>query len=164
MSGRFSYVVDCEWNSPTRELLSMAIVPLWPSVAGERTGPVDDPTHEFYETIQHSGESIDPFVQEQVLPVLGKVQIPRREFQGKLEAFLRDRHVSRLLFDWPEDIAYFCNALITGPGTRLLLPRHLQMENVTGLDSYSEVPHNALHDARGMAYLLRKHFRRMAAH
>lgn len=51
--------------------------------------------------------------------------------------------------DWPEDVAHFCNFLITGPGTRIDTPP-LTFEVRRDLDAVSKIPHNALEDARAM--------------
>jgi hypothetical protein len=55
-----------------------------------------------------------------------------------------------IIADWPEDISHFCNALLTGPGTRLNTPR-LTMEVRRDLHGDSKIPHNALEDARAIA-------------
>ena len=55
-----------------------------------------------------------------------------------------------IIADWPEDISHFCNALLTGPGTRLNAPR-LTMEVCRDLHGDSKIPHNALEDARAIA-------------
>ena len=49
----------------------------------------------------------------------------------------------------PEDIAHFCQSLIVGPGARINTP-HLTMEIRRDLDAVSEIPHNALSDARAI--------------
>lgn len=55
--------------------------------------------------------------------------------------------------DWPEDIAQFCNLMITGPGdmvdVRHVTFRLVPMSNFSTAAN-SRVPHNALHDARAL--------------
>ena len=55
--------------------------------------------------------------------------------------------------DWPDDIAYFCRLLVTGPGQIVSTGtlRFLFLDN-TGFSTAenSRVPHNALHDARAL--------------
>lgn len=49
-----------------------------------------------------------------------------------------------------EDIAFFCKVLICGPGVRLNTPP-LTLEIRRDLDGIpSDLPHNALHDARAL--------------
>jgi len=69
-------------------------------------------------------------------------------FQYKLQAFLGRYTSVHVIADWPEDIKHFCDALITGPGMRLNTPP-LTM-TIMRFDSVSELPHNALADARGI--------------
>ena len=58
-----------------------------------------------------------------------------------------------IIADWPEDIAQFCNLLVTGPGEmielRRLTFRVVPMNNFSTAAN-SRVPHNALHDARAL--------------
>lgn len=164
MDRRYLFVVDCEFNSMNGELLSMAIVPLWPSeTAGDTAG-----SREFYEVLEHDHLQIHPWVAENVIPVMNKTSVNMQNFQINLERFLKEHHVKHLYFDWPDDIAYFSRALITGPGTRIKVPGNLRMEFVPGINCPSEVPHNALHDARGVAWsisrLLTEQTRRALAH
>ena len=49
--------------------------------------------------------------------------------------------------DWPEDIEHFCAALICGPGMRINTPP-LTMEIRRDLNGASQLPHNALADAK----------------
>ena len=57
------------------------------------------------------------------------------------------------LADWPEDIAQFCNLLMTGPGMMIPIPplrfQLLRLPNFSTAAN-SAVPHNALHDARAL--------------
>lgn len=124
--------IDCEFNEFGGELISMALA----AENGE----------EFYEVLPC--DSPKPWVKEHVMPILGKEPISINEFQGQLKEFLnRFRHV-HIVADWPEDIAFFCKALITGPGMRLNTPP-LTME-VVRVDAESMLPHNALADAQGL--------------
>ena len=72
--------------------------------------------------------------------------------QCSLRLWLAQFDAVHIVADWPEDIAHFCKALITGPGYRLDTPP-LTME-VLRIDAGSELPHNALADARGIRDML----------
>ena len=124
--------IDCEFNSYKGELISMALV--------------SETSHAFYEVLPLP-ENIDPWVRENVIPVLEKKPLAsREEFQMYLEEWLNRFNTIHLIADWPEDIQYFCEALITGPGERMSTPP-ITLEIRRDLDAKSTVPHNALHDA-----------------
>ena len=58
-----------------------------------------------------------------------------------------------IVADWPEDIAQFCNLLMTGPGEMVAVPRlTFELVPLGGFSTAanSAVPHNALHDARAL--------------
>lgn len=127
--------LDCEFNSFGGELISIALVST-------------DPARVFYEALQITSP-VDPWVAEHVMPILMVQQMPVEWVQGGLQAFLSQWPEVHIIADWPEDIAYFCKLCITGPGKRIRLPR-LTFEIVT-IDAPSDLPHNALFDAKGIA-------------
>jgi len=89
------------------------------------------------------------WVAEHVIPVLGKPPEYQSEFKRKLSAFLCQYPAVHIVADWPDDIRYFCEAVITGPGTRVKLPS-LTFElrfDLPDTASVSALPHNALADA-----------------
>jgi hypothetical protein len=124
--------IDCEFNEFQGDLISLALV--------------DEDGREWYEVLPC--ENPGPWVAKHVLPILGKPAIDRRYFQSLLQEFLCRYPSVHIIADWPEDIAHFCQALITGPGMRLNTPP-LTME-VVRIDAESELPHNALADAHGI--------------
>jgi hypothetical protein len=124
--------IDCEWNSFDEDLISMALV--------SETGA------EFYEVLECTEPH--PWVLEHVIPVLNKDSISFKSFQDKLNKYLLQFDSINIIADWPEDIEKFCSVLITGPGERLHSPP-LSMQ-ILRIDSESELPHNALEDARGI--------------
>ena len=134
--------IDCEWNGDGGELLSLALI--------------DENGRQFYAAVRPTEEP-DPWVAANVLPVLEAPGIPApilcadtRELARYLCSHLTDYSAIHVVADWPEDIARFCQALIIGPGQRISTPP-LTMEVNRGIDStLSEVPHNALADARAM--------------
>ena len=80
-------------------------------------------------------------------------RLPRRDAAHALERYLGHDEQPLIVADWPEDVAQFCNLLITGPGDMVEL-RNLTFQ-VTPMSNFStaansKVPHNALHDARAL--------------
>jgi len=124
--------LDCEFNGFGGELISMALV----ASDGQ----------EFYEVLacEHPVE----WVTENVMPILGKYPVSLLEFQHKLEEFLCQYEQPVVVADWHEDIKYLCDSIIVGPGMRLNVPEMVFM--VKNIEAPSEVPHNALEDARGI--------------
>jgi len=125
--------IDTEFNSFGGELMSIALV------AKDFT--------DFYEELKLP-EIIHPWVAENVVPLLHNTPITRILLQNRLERFLRNYNHVNIIADWPEDIRYFCDLLITGPGTRIQYPR-MTLE-IVKIDSHSEKPHHALYDAVGL--------------
>jgi hypothetical protein len=126
--------IDTEFNEFRGSLISMALV----AESGE----------EFYEVLHC--ENPGPWVAVNVMPILNKEPVSVQEFQHKLHAFLMQFDSVHVVADWPEDIAHFCNALITGPGMRMDTPT-LTMAVDRSLEAVSALPHNALEDARAIA-------------
>lgn len=125
--------IDTEFNGFGGELISMALV----SECGK----------EFYEVLP-CAEPVS-WVAENVIPVLGKEPIDLEQMQAGLQGWLHQFPAIHVIADWPEDIQHFCKVLICGPGMRLNTPP-LTMEVRRDLDSTSDIPHNALADARGI--------------
>lgn len=125
--------LDCEFNEFKGELISMALVA--------------DDGQEFYEVLECRNPG--PWVKQHVMPILNKPPVPLHIFQSILQTFLMKFETIEVIADWPEDIKHFCDALITGPGLRLNTPP-LQM-TIYRVDTASQLPHNALADARGIA-------------
>lgn len=130
--------IDCEFNGFGGKLISMALVPelqQW---------------HSFYQVLPLSYYGpVNPWVQANVIPVLYKDPCKSIiQFQLKLKEFLSQYVEVTIIADWPDDIKYFCEALITGPGCRMSTPI-LNMKIVRD-DTVSAIPHNALEDAKAM--------------
>ena len=133
--------IDCEYNGMNGQLLSMALV------------PIDKQFEPFYQ--EHViYEPITEWVSENVIPKLNQftigrdLRIPcdRLQFQASLMMYLNQYDSLHLIADWPDDIKYFCDLLITGPGMRIDTPS-LTMEIRRDLDCISTNPHHALADA-----------------
>jgi len=116
--------------------MSMALVP-----AGNEP--------EFYCEIEMT-DQLDPWVAANVVPHLTQAPVTYSEFQQRLCQYLINMENILIIADWPDDIRYFCEALITGPGERINIPSVIKFELDLSIDYVSAVPHNALHDARGI--------------
>lgn len=99
--------IDCEWNGFKGGLISMAIV--------------DEAGDYFYEVL-HCPNPCD-WVSQHVIPVLKKSPVERSEFEESLRNFLSRYDEITLIADWPEDIAHFCQVIVTKPLSRMGLPR-----------------------------------------
>ena len=146
------YFLDTEYNGIGGALLSLALVP--------------DEGDELYLTFK-TDEAIVDWVQQHVVPYLDSVpeqlgcpRLDRAEAAHALEHYLRHDEDAVIIADWPEDVAQFCNLMITGPGDmvdiRHLTFRLLPLSNFSTAEN-SRVTHNSLHDARA----LRDHYRSM---
>lgn len=122
--------LDCEFNGYKGELISMALV-------------VNDFTH-FYEVLECPNPV--PWVAENVMPILGKEPISLNRFRSKLEKFINQYDSLVIIADWPDDIKYFCDVIITGPGDAIATPEQLSFV-LKRVDTVSKQPHNALADA-----------------
>jgi hypothetical protein len=146
------YFLDTEYNGIAGALLSLALVP--------------DDGEELYITLK-TEEPILAWVQDHVIPYLDMVphqlvwpRLDRASAADALERYLRHDESPLIVADWPEDVAQFCNLMVTGQGDMIDLRdvtfRLLPLSNFSTAAN-SEVPHNALHDARA----LRDHYRSM---
>jgi len=123
--------IDTEFNEFRGALISLALV--------------DEDGREFYEVLECKKPG--PWVAANVMPVLGQTPIPIGLLQQRLQAWLSLYPFVHVIADWPEDIEHFCRVLITGPGLRINSPP-LCMEVRRDLDAISQLPHNALADAK----------------
>ena len=127
--------IDTEFNEFKGDLISLALV----AETGE----------EFYEVLECKNPG--PWVAEHVMPILEKDPIDRDLFQTKLQHFLFSFKDITIVADWPDDIKYFCESLITGPGEAMNHPPITFVLDRKLSSGDSKVPHNALHDARAIA-------------
>lgn len=133
------YFLDTEFNGFGGELLSIGIVPL--------TG-----SREFYEAVEYELIRLDPWVRDNVIPFIDKKPIPHSVLQHRLAAFFSQDSSPVIVVDWPDDIKYFCDLLITGPGQMLLTP-NFTFELRRELDcATAAIRHNALSDAIALRY------------
>jgi hypothetical protein len=96
----------------------------------------------------------DPWVHEHVVPLLEGPRLSWGQFQIDMETYIR-RCGADITFvaDWPDDIAWVCRALLTGPGRIMSSPRRLNFiidRNLPDTSEHSATPHHALCDARAL--------------
>ena len=129
--------IDTEFNDFRGALISMALV--------------SDDGREWYEALPCTDPS--PWVAQNVMPIIGKTALAdSAQLALSLFAFLSAFDSVHIVADWPEDISHFCNALIVGPGQRIITPP-LMFEvrpDLPDTASTSALPHNALEDARAL--------------
>jgi hypothetical protein len=129
--------LDTEFNGFGGKLISMALVPENPEV------------REFYKELEIR-DQLEPWVRENVVPHLILAPCSNHEFQQALGQYLWEIGECTIIADWPDDIRYFCESLIVGPGQMLGFVPNLKFELDQGINYNSVVPHNALHDARAI--------------
>jgi hypothetical protein len=139
------YFLDTEYNGVAGALLSLALVP--------------DDGEELYLTIE-SEDPLEPWVERHVLPYLATVPehlrappMCRLDAARTLSHYLAADPEPLIVADWPEDLALINALLVTGPGTMVDVPSlRFQYLALVGFSTAanSEVPHNALHDARAL--------------
>ena len=140
------YFLDCEYNGFGGALLSLALVP-------------EDRGEEFYALVTCT-EPLVEWVQRNVQPFLNHVPVAHqhppqdpKEVAEQLSSWLAGFSDVEIVADWPEDIALFCRLLMTGNGQMVPVPRlTFRLWKLPGFSTArnSQVPHNALHDARSL--------------
>lgn len=140
------YFLDCEYNGFGGALLSLALVP-------------EDGGEELYLTFDCAGP-FDPWVERNVMPYLDHVpdalRLPRvgREPAARAIAmYLAHDDEPEIVADWPSDIELFCGLLSIAPGRMVAISqlgfRLIRLGSFSPAEN-SDVPHNALHDARAL--------------
>ena len=126
--------LDTEFNGFGGKLMSMALV------------PEDDRIRAWYCELEIK-DQLDPWVKENVAPHMIMVPSTRSQFQSSLSSYLLQFPYITIVADWPDDIRYFCESLISGPGERISIPTLIKFELDLDIEYDSNVPHNAYHDA-----------------
>ncbi len=129
--------LDTEFNGFGGKLISMALV------------PENNTIPEFYVELEIK-DQLEPWVRENVVPHLFLNPYSYTKFQSALAQYLNLAGDCTIVADWPDDIRYFCESLITGPGERIALRNNIKFELDFSIEYESLVPHNALHDARAI--------------
>lgn len=132
--------LDTEFNGFGGELMSLGLVP-------------EDPAFpEFYRVVKWTAP-VDPWVQQHVVPFLGRPPEEREAVADDLAAFLGGFNHPVVVADWPDDFSHLMGLLITGPGLMVPAPDFdMEFRRLSGFNtaSTSRVPHNALEDARAL--------------
>jgi hypothetical protein len=142
------YYLDTEFNEFGGDLISLALV--------------SEDEDELY--ISTPCARPGDWVRQNVIPILKCTGAEPVEVEPDIIGLMiagylhRDRSPT-IIADWPDDIRYFCQALITGPGQMVNIPR-LTFE-LARVDAYPSqlagaVQHNALWDARALRALFHK--------
>ena len=138
------YYLDCEFNGYRGELISLALV----SQDGD----------ELYLANRKRREASIEWVSLNVEPIIGHPSwIELRNFGFAIEQFLHGDPLPHIVADWPDDIRYLCECLITGPGEMVKIPAlRCDVERVDAYptDLHGAVQHNALWDARALKFKL----------
>lgn len=129
--------LDTEFNGFGGGLISMALV------------PEDTSRPEFYCELEMR-EQLHPWVKDNVVPHLMLLPITHNQFQTALAKYLWQFGDIEIVADWPDDIRYFCESLITGPGLCINTPNPIRFTLDQSIQYQSAVPHNALYDARAI--------------
>lgn len=139
------YFLDTEYNGWGGALLALALVP--------------DEGEELYLTLDWQG-SLEPWVERNVVPYLDTVpehlispRMSRADAARTVSHYLAGDPEPLIVADWPEDLSLFSGLLLTGPGNMVEMPRlRLEFMPLAGFSTAanSDVPHNALHDARAL--------------
>jgi hypothetical protein len=137
--------LDTEFNGFGGKLISLALV------------PENDSLPEFYNELIMT-DQLEPWVKDNVIPHLVLPRVSHKEFQNNLANYLWEVGEITIIADWPDDIRYFCESLITGPGMMINIMHKIKFELDLSINYTSDVPHNALHDARAIkkTYMERK--------
>lgn len=140
------YFLDTEFNGFGGELISVALVPEHGDQELYLVLPLPDELH--------------PWVERNVVPYLNTIpvgfpggQTTRISAAGEIAHYLAGDDDPLIVADWPDDIAYFCALLVTGPGEMAGVERlRFELIRTPGFSTAqnSAVPHNALHDARSL--------------
>lgn len=142
------YFLDTEFNEFGGDLISLALVS-------------EDGEHELYVATQCAQPGA--WVAENVMPIIGvagalPIMVPPNKFGAMIREFLADEPgLPQIVADWPDDIRYFCQALITAPGEMVAIPAvsfHLRRVDAYPTTLEGAVQHNALWDARALRHRL----------
>lgn len=150
------YYLDTEFNGYEGALISLALI----REDGEGLYLVVMQAKP--DTVFTNASVCERWVRENVLPVLtscpvAPVGVFMEEIAGEVSGFLAGDPGPVVIADWPDDIRYFCEVVITGPGTMIDVPSlsfevHRVDAYPTGLEG--AVQHNAWWDAMALRHKL----------
>lgn len=142
------YYLDTEFNGMGGELISLALVPEIMKDAG------------LY-LVSGCAEP-EPWIAANIMPILysgvpDAVDISDGEYGLFIAQYLSGDPDPVIVTDWPDDIKYFCEAVITGPGEMISVPGlKFEMHRVDAYPTTLEgaVQHNAWWDAMALRHKL----------
>jgi len=136
------YWIDAEFNSYGGQLISL--------------GMVREDNESLY-LVYNRPMHIHPWVKEHVMPYLDSVpdhisihRIFPSNSAKYIEKFMASDDNPIVITDWPDDISFFSELLLTGPGTMINIPRiSFRMHRIDAYPTKVEgaVQHNAWWDA-----------------
>lgn len=127
--------IDCEFDGSHGELISMGIIS-------------EDGLRVFYEVVEHSPPN--PWVQENVIPILNKQSITLTAFKDRLMKFLECLPKLTLIADHAADLYYFTQVIMGKDGWMMVnYPLELVVDPAISAKK-STLLHNALEDAKAL--------------
>lgn len=158
------FTIDTEFNGFNGELLSMALVP-W-----------DEGDLALYLRVPEPLAPLEPWVRDNVWPIMDACpfehplcgRYPVRHWAAVIASYLTDEDarfgVPYLIADWPDDIRYFCQAVITAPGEMAAIPRvQFDVVRVDAWEGVNAPDYAVQHNAYWDATMLRDHLKRLSA-
>lgn len=139
------YFLDTEYNGFGGRLISLALVP-------------EESDQEYY-VVLPVPEEPHPWVAKNVIPYLRSVpdllyhELDPLAAAHDVAAYLGTDSEPEIVCDWPEDIVHFCRLIQTDDGEIVDLSNlrfHFLRTPGFSTARNSQVPHNALHDARAL--------------
>lgn len=148
------YYLDTEFNGPNGVLISLGVI--------REDGY---PLYLVNKDIMHNTEILDPWIVKNVYSkllngVVEAIVVPLDEFHKHLYQYLfLDHTVLEFIVDWPDDLKYLSDCMITSPGKMIDIDRFKL--KVIRVDSYPNdlgylLQHNAIDDAIALRYKLLK--------
>jgi hypothetical protein len=132
--------LDTEFNGFGGKLISLALVP-WPSKSA---------VGNWYECME-SADPYEPWVAENVIPILGKPPISKNEFRASFVKFVQWFDCPEIIADWHTDVMHFCQ-LLEGDSFQESVPfggKFTIIQTPEG-EPKPSIPHNALSDAQAL--------------
>ena len=146
------YFLDTEFNEFGGELISLALV--------------REDGKSIYLVYPEPTAGYGIWVKEHVVPILWSVPSSTlnhsfaapslKDGAGVIANFLRGDRNPVIVTDWPDDIRYFCQAVITGPGEMVALDNlvfHMLRVNAYPTTIEGAIQHNAWWDAMALREL-----------
>lgn len=128
------YYIDTEFNSYRGELISMALV--------------REDGRSLYFVLPFDEDDLDPWVRENVIPILKDSPEPPQQVTLVQAPFLVEHFLAgddrvHIVADWPTDLLHFCHLIEHGPGDMIGLFPGFTME-VARVDAYPSVLQEAV--------------------